>query len=78
MEPGDFFEGIPYSGPSRQKCFEGKEKFEMPSKFRLLVVDDEAALREIFRHEFELAGYDVDEAEDGHVAIDAFRKTRTI
>ena len=43
---------------------------------RVLVVDDEAPIRELCRVNLELAGFDVDEAGDGIQALDAVRRIR--
>jgi len=37
---------------------------------RILVIDDEAAMRFLIRMAFELAGHDVDEAANGQAALD--------
>ena len=42
----------------------------------MLVVDDEAPIRELCRVNLELAGFDVDEAGDGLQALDAVRRKR--
>jgi len=41
----------------------------MAGKLKLLVVDDEEALRTIVHHELEAYGFKVDVAEDGEVAL---------
>jgi len=43
---------------------------------RVLVVDDEAPIRELCRVNLELAGFDVDEAADGVQALEAVRRRR--
>ena len=43
---------------------------------RVLVVDDEAPIRELCRVNLELAGFDVDEAGDGVQALEAVRRRR--
>lgn len=44
--------------------------------YRILVVDDDAAVREVLRQALEGAGYAVTEAPDGEVAIDMVRRDR--
>lgn len=41
---------------------------------RALVIEDEAALRQMMRRMLESAGYEVMEAENGRVGVEAFRK----
>ena len=48
----------------------------MADKLKLLVVDDEEALRTIVRHELESYGYDVHEAEDGDAALQKLNSHR--
>jgi DNA-binding response OmpR family regulator len=43
-----------------------------PPRARILVVEDEGRLRALLRLYLERAGYEVDEAEDGRAALDAF------
>jgi DNA-binding response OmpR family regulator len=54
-------------------------KFErtknMANKLKVLVVEDEDALRMIVTDELALHGYEVDEAEDGVVALEKLSKT---
>lgn len=42
--------------------------------YRFLVIDDEALLRDIFRHFIEDLGHEVFEAENGRIGIDLFKK----
>lgn len=46
----------------------------MPASYKLLVVDDEDALRLLVRHELENNGYAVTEAETGERALELFGK----
>jgi DNA-binding response OmpR family regulator len=43
-------------------------------KDRILFVDDDAELRAIVREQLTISGYDVDEAEDGSVAMEKMQK----
>jgi DNA-binding response OmpR family regulator len=47
-----------------------------PRKRQVLVVEDEAAIRELFRLHLSLAGFDVTEVADGLRALDLGRSTR--
>ena len=40
----------------------------------ILIVDDEASIRMLYREEFEDEGYNVTEAEDGHELIEKIKK----
>ncbi len=44
----------------------------MTSKTRVLCVDDESAIRTLLKSQLEQEGYEVDEANDGDVAIEKF------
>ena len=48
----------------------------MTDKLKILVVDDEDALRTIVHHELQSHGYEVHEAEDGEVALQKLDSTR--
>jgi DNA-binding response OmpR family regulator len=50
------------------------EMGRMAGKPRLLIVEDEEHLRNVFRRWFELRGFEVDWAEDGAVAVEKFRE----
>lgn len=41
---------------------------------KILIVDDEANIREVVREYCELSGYDVDEAQDGVEAIEKLKQ----
>ncbi len=43
---------------------------------KILVVDDEASIRMLFREEFEDEGYEVTEAEDGHELLKRIEKDK--
>jgi DNA-binding response OmpR family regulator len=50
----------------------------MSSEFerrRMLVVEDEQAIRELLRVHLELAGFEIDEAGDGRAALDRVRSS---
>lgn len=47
-----------------------------PTRRRVLVVDDEAGIRDLLSRTFALAEYDVDVAPDGLSALDRMRQTR--
>jgi DNA-binding response OmpR family regulator len=42
-------------------------------KMRVLVIDDEAGLRQTIRRMLEIAGHEVTEAENGRVGVEAYR-----
>jgi DNA-binding response OmpR family regulator len=46
------------------------------SSRRALIVEDEASIREIVRLHLSLAGFETDEAADGHAALDRLRTDR--
>lgn len=48
----------------------------MGTEAKILLVDDEASIRELIRFNLERAGYRVQEATDGNEAISAIRQTR--
>ena len=48
----------------------------MTSRPRLLVVDDEENIRSALTRWFGAKGFDVDTAEDGHIAVDKCRSSR--
>lgn len=48
----------------------------MPTKPRILVVDDEANIRYALDRWFAMSGFDVDTAEDGAVAVEKCRASR--
>jgi DNA-binding response OmpR family regulator len=45
---------------------------------RALLVEDDAAIRELVRFHLDLSGYDVDEARDGRQALAQARAARSI
>jgi len=54
----------------------GVEPYVLPRRNsgRILVVDDEAAIRTLVRNALELVGFEVLDADDGRTAVDVFRK----
>jgi DNA-binding response OmpR family regulator len=48
----------------------------MPNKLRLLIVEDEDALRTLLKSELEAYGYSVDEAEGGTIAMKSLKANR--
>ena len=48
----------------------------MGTEAKILLVDDEASIRELIRFNLERAGYRVQEATDGNEAINAVRQTK--
>ena len=45
------------------------------SRRRVLVVEDDASIRELLRLHLDLAGFSIDESEDGRTALDRARST---